>query len=219
MAFYKENHMQKKLKNVVFDLGGVLVGLDKQRCVDAFCKSGLDDIAYYVDEFRTEDLFHELEIGNIDTNEFCNEVRKITKRDIGDDIICWAWNQLLTDIKQNKIKKLIELSEHYRLFLLSNTNPIHWKKCLEDLFPYDGYGVCDYFEHTFLSYQMHVVKPCDEIFEVMMGRGGINPEETLFLDDSKANCDAAARLKIKTYNVVANSDWTAYIDKILDRYE
>lgn len=211
--------MQKKIRNIVFDLGGVLVGLDKQRCVDAFYKVGLDDIAYYVDEFKSEDLFHEIEIGIIKTKEFCDRVREMTNKDVCDEDICWAWNQLLTDITENKIQKLIQLGERYHIFLLSNTNPIHWDKCVADFFPYDGYGMADYFEHAYLSFRMHLVKPTEEIFEMMMRLGNMKPEETLFVDDSKANCNGAAGLGIKTYNVTPNSDWTNDIDKILERYE
>ncbi len=218
MACRKENDMSK-IKNIVFDLGGVLVGLDKQRCVDAFYKVGLDDIAYYVDEFRSEDLFHELEIGAIDEKEFCDRVREMTKKDIDDKGICWAWNQLLTEIHEKKIEKLLQLKDNYRLFLLSNTNPIHWNKCREDFFPYAGYGEGDYFERTFVSYKMHLIKPSEEIFEKMMQVGRMVPQETLFVDDSKANCKTAAELKVKTFNVVSNSDWTTDIDKILERYE
>lgn len=215
MACDKKIKMQKGIKNIVFDLGGVLVGLDKDRCVNAFYKVGLKDIAYYVDECRQEDLFHELELGSIGITEFCDEVRRRTDCDVSDEQICWAWNQLLTDMPAMKIEKLLSLHDRYRIFLLSNTNPIHWHKCMDDFFPYKEWSTDDYFEQVFLSYKMHKVKPDDEIFMQMMKEGKMKPQETLFVDDSKVNCEAARKLQIKTLNVKANSDWTEIIDSIL----
>ena len=60
---------------LLFDFGTVLTGLSKQRCIAALQKVGCGRIAYYVDECRQEDLFHELEIGG-STESFCNEARR-----------------------------------------------------------------------------------------------------------------------------------------------
>ena len=66
------------IKNIVFDLGGVLVDLDGKRCIDAFDAIGCHAISDYVRLHRTEDLFYDIEIGHTTTAEFCREVRSIT---------------------------------------------------------------------------------------------------------------------------------------------
>ena len=157
--------IEKGIKNIIFDLGGVLVGLDKNRCVEAFRKIGADDIAYFVDEHRVESLFFDSEVGNISQAEFCQRVRELTKKDIPDKDIVWAWNELLTGIPDFKKECLLRLNNDYRLFLLSNTNVMHWTKCAQDFFPFHGWGVNDYFEQVFLSYEMHLIKPSEEIFK------------------------------------------------------
>jgi len=121
------------IRNIIFDFGGVIVDLDKQRCLQAFQKLGLKDIASYVSEHRCEDLFFDMEIGRIGVEEFCQEARRITNSNVSDEQIIWAWNELLGDIAPWKIERLKELKKHYRLFLLSNTNPIHWHKCDKEL--------------------------------------------------------------------------------------
>lgn len=191
--------IQKGIKNIIFDLGNVLVGLDKERCVNAFRKIGADNIAYFVDEHRVESLFLDSEVGNISQEEFCRRVRELTKKDIVDEDIVWAWNELLTGIPDFKKEWLLRLKADYRLFLLSNTNVMHWTKCANDFFPLHNHGVDDYFEQVFLSYEMHLIKPSEEIFRLVLNDAGIEAAETLFVDDSAENCRAARSLGINTY--------------------
>lgn len=197
-----------EIKNIIFDLGGVLVSLDQQRCIDALNKIGVNAIARYVKERRTEDLFYDAEIGEITQHEFCEEVRRITGTRTSDEDIVWAWNQLLGDISEERKLRLWKLKQQgFRLFLLSNTNVMHWQYCAEELFPYRNRVVEDYFERVFLSFEMHQAKPDSEIFEHVLAEAGINASETLFIDDSEANCQAAESLGIHTYYNMYIDDW------------
>lgn len=196
------------IRNIVFDFGCVLVDLDKRRCVDAFKRIGAGNISAYVDECRQEDLFHELEIGTIGIETFCDEVRRKSPGCIaGNAGICEAWNALLGGIPVRRIERLLELRDNYRLFLLSNTNPIHWDKAVNDYFPYKGMGVNDYFSKIFLSYEMHQIKPGTGIFKTMLEEADIDARETVFIDDSLANCRGAAAVGIDTLHVVSGDDW------------
>ena len=189
------------IRNIIFDFGCVLVDLDKQRCVEAFRNIGAESISAYVDECRQEDLFHDLETGKTGVEEFCDEVRRKAPACTADnDTICGAWNSLLTGIPRRRIEKIVSLKGQYRLFILSNTNTIHWRKAVDD-----------YFEKVFLSYRMHAVKPDSEIFLRTLREAGIKANETLFIDDSQANCRAAASLGIRTMHVTGGDEW---LDKI-----
>lgn len=188
----------EKIDNIIFDLGGVLVGLDAQRCISAFEKLGAEAIVRYVKEKRTEDLFYDAEIGNINQSEFCQRVRQMTHSDLTDDQIVWAWNQLLTVIPDYKKERLLQLRQNYHLYLLSNTNDMHWEHCARHLFPWRGHTVDDYFDCIFLSYQMHLAKPSDAIFAEVVRQTAVNPARTLFVDDSLENCQTAQRMGMKT---------------------
>lgn len=207
--------MQQEIKNIVFDLGGVLCGLDADRCVAAFHGIGAEDIAYFVEEHRVEDLFLDAELGHITTAEFCDEVRRLTRKSIQDDAIVWAWNELLTGVSESRKECLLQLSEHYRLFILSNTNDMHWGRCSQEFFRFsqNGHhlGVGDVFEKVFLSYEMHLAKPSEEIFQQVLSQAQLVPEETLFIDDSQANCLVAARLGIHTYHNHHIDDWMSVV--------
>jgi HAD superfamily hydrolase (TIGR01509 family) len=199
------------LKNIIFDLGGVLVGLDNQRCIDAFRKIGANDIAFYVEDHRTEDLFFDTEVGNISQEEFCREARRLSQCDASDGEIVWAWNQLLTSIPDYKKERLLQLHDRYRLFLLSNTNVMHWNLCADEFFPYKAWGVDDYFDRVFLSYEMHLIKPSADIFNEVIRQTGIKASETLFIDDSLDNCNAARKIGIQTLHETTGDDWISKV--------
>ena len=197
------------IKNIVFDLGGVLCGLDAERCIRAFHQIGAEEVAVYVEEHRVEDLFLQSELGYITTQEFCEEVRRITQRPIDDEKIVWAWNELLTGITDERRQAVMELSKTYRLFVLSNTNDMHWKKWeASSLLPLKGEVFKDgVFEKCFLSYELHLAKPQREIFEAVLQQADIKADETLFIDDSLKNCQAAEALGIHTYHNQHINDW------------
>ena len=201
------------IKNIVFDLGGVLCGLDAERCIRAFHQIGAEEVAVYVEEHRVEDLFLQSELGYITTEEFCEEVRRITHRNLDDEHIVWAWNELLTGITDERRQAVMELSKTYRLFILSNTNDMHWKKWeASSLLPLKGEVFKDgVFEKCFLSYELHLAKPQREIFEAVLQQADIKADETLFIDDSLKNCQAAEALGIHTYHNHHINDWLTWI--------
>lgn len=200
-----------KIKNIIFDLGGVLVGLDGQRCIHAFEAIGAHEISAYVRDHRTEDLFFDAEVGNITQGEFCDEVRRIARCDAADRQIVDAWNALLTEIPDRKKQRLLELHDRYHLYLLSNTNVMHWNHCVDRLFRYGRWGIADYFDACFLSYEMHLCKPNEEIFRQTLQEAGIEAGETLFVDDLRANCEAAHALGIHVMNETTGTDWLTKI--------
>lgn len=201
--------MKDNIKNIVFDLGGVLVGLNPERCIAAFRKVGCGTLASYVEEHRTEDLFLDTELGRITEAEFCREVRRMAHAAAADADIVWAWNQLLTTIPVAKLRLLRRLrAAGYRVCLLSNTNVMHWTFCRDRLFTADGMTAADYFDRIFLSYEMHLAKPDTGIFRQALAQAGLLAGETMFIDDREENCAAAASLGIATLRETTGEDWT-----------
>ena len=197
------------MRNIIFDFGGVLVNLDRKRCIDAFTRIGAGAIAGYVDECRQEDLFHDLEVGDTGVGQFCDAVRQACGGcNATDEDICGAWDALLTVIPKRRLDKLAELKRDFRLVLLSNTNPIHWRKAVDDYFTQGGLNVNYYFEKTYLSYEMRMLKPDEEIYRKVLDSSGMDAGDTLFIDDSKANCAAAERLGITSMHVTCGDEWT-----------
>lgn len=198
----------KGIKNIIFDFGGVLINLDRQRCINNFNKLGVSNIGNSIDLFAQQGIFMLLEKGWITPAEFRNKIRELTCEPITDQHINDAWNSLLVDIPTYKLDMLLQLRKKARVFLLSNTNEIHWKWSCIHAFPYQTFCETDYFEQIFLSYKMRLAKPDIEIFEVVLKETGILPQETLFIDDSEANCRSAQSLGIITYHCKPDENWS-----------
>lgn len=204
-------------KNIIFDLGGVLADLHPQRCIDAFRKVGCGVLAAYVEQHRTEDLFLDTELGRITQAQFCDEVRRLAGTDTPDTDIVWAWNQLVGGTTTGKLRLLDRLkASGHRLFLLSNTNIMHWTLCRDSVFTADGKQAGHYFERIFLSYEMHLAKPDRAIFDEALRQAGIAAGDTLFIDDRQDNCSAAQAAGIETMLETTGSDWTKRLQQWTD---
>ena len=198
----------KGIKNLLIDLGGVLINLDRQRCIEHFQKLGLQNVDALLDIQNQDGLLMQQEKGLITPAEFRDGVRKMIGKAVSDKQIDAAWNSFLVDIPTQKLDLLLKLREKYVVYLLSNTNQIHWEWTCAHLFPYRTFKVEDYFEKIYLSFEMKMVKPDTEIFETVLADANIDPKETFFIDDSEANCLAAQALGISTYTPQANENWS-----------
>ena len=196
-------------KNIIFDLGNVLVRLDSEGCIGAFKAIGMEKLVDLANpQSKGRELMSKLGVGMITTEEFCEEARLLTGAEVSNEEIIAAANKMLVEIPDYKKERLLQLrQEGYRLFLLSNTIDVHWDYCVEHLFPYQGHNVEDYFEQCFLSQRMHLTKPDVHIYEEVIKQAGILPDETLFIDDLKENCEAAESVGIHTFQNVKFDDW------------
>lgn len=197
-------------KNIIFDLGNVLVKLNPEGCIGAFKAIGMGELVDSNPQSEGMKLMSKLGVGMITTEEFCDAARKLTGTDVTNEGIIDAANKMLVEIPDEKKERLLQLKKAgYRLFLLSNTIDVHWDYCVEHLFPYLNHGVEDYFEYCFLSQRMHLAKPNVRIYEEVIRQANIHPDETLFIDDLKENCEAAEKLGIHTFQNVKFDDWLA----------
>ena len=197
-------------KNIIFDLGNVLVKLNPEGCIGAFKAIGMGELVDSNPQSEGMKLMSKLGVGMMTTEAFCDAARKLTGADVANEEIIAAANKMLVEIPDEKKERLLQLKKAgYRLFLLSNTIDIHWDYCVELLFPYQNHGVEDYFEQCFLSQRMHLAKPNARIYEEVIRLANIHPNETLFIDDLKENCEAAEKLGIHTFQNVKFDDWLA----------
>ena len=195
-SFWMNNH----IKTIIFDLGGVLMNLDFKRSIDALNKTGIKNIDSLIHQSGDKNIIYQYRLGLISTEEFRNLIRQSINVQNSCVLYCITnrWNKMLIDIPQEKLDFLLELHSNYTLYLLSNTNELHWQYGL-DMFKYKGLTINDFFDKIFLSFEMHKSKPNRDIYEEIIKETNLNPSETLFIDDSKDNCIAAAAFGIQTY--------------------
>ena len=198
--------MDKNIKNIVFDLGGVLVDLDFKAAINGLQKAGFAKVKEQLQSFDREGIFQKFELGEMTAEEFRTAIRENSTVTLTDEEIDALWNAMLLEIPREKLELILDLRGKYMVYLLSNTNSIHWDYVCKNAFNYRGFRVNDYFEETFLSYEMHLAKPDKAIFEKVLQDANLLAEETLFIDDSEANCKAAEEVGIHAHHYHIGDD-------------
>jgi putative hydrolase of the HAD superfamily len=192
----------KNIKNLIFDLGGVILDIDIERTIRGFRNAGMQHIFPEEIMFSSHPFFEKYETGMISSDVFRNELRRITLNHLIDDEIDAIWNALIVGFEPAKIELLKKLKTKYRTFLLSNTNAIHevaYNKILKETTGVENLRLL--FEDIFYSHIIHLRKPDPEIFKYILNQTGLVPEETLFIDDLEINLNSAARFGIRTYHL------------------
>ena len=187
------------VKTIIFDLGGVIVDLDRNRAVCNFEKAGLKNAEEVIGAYLQGGIFMQFEEGSLDREAFYKEFRSLVGKETPCDEIDNGWMGFVGGIQQYKLDMLDELRKKYAIYLLSNTNPVVMEWAYSPAFSKEGRILPDYFDKLYLSYKIGKSKPNRAIYEYVIKDAGITPQETLFIDDGKANCLAAAQLGFKTF--------------------
>lgn len=206
-----------KIKNIVFDLGGVVIALSYEQAVRRFEEIGLKDARHHLDAFHQQGIFGQLEDGSIDQETFRQELSRLIGHEVTADECAYAWHGYVEAVPKRNLQMLLRLrAQGYRVSLLSNTNPYMMQWAQSGDFDGEGHPISDYFDAMYLSYQCHSMKPSEKIFQMMLQGEHAIPEETLFIDDGKANVEAAQKLGMQTLCPQNNEDWTKQLAKLLE---
>lgn len=206
------------INNLLFDLGGVIMDIKKDNCVEAFRALGLTDASAFFGDFGQQGPFAGIEEGKITPEEFHTEIRAMLPGDVSDEAMDEAFIKFLIGIPVERLRMLAELHRRYGMYLLSNTNPIMWYTFIASEFKKDGHDINYYFDGIVTSFEAKALKPAPEIFQYTIEKLGIDPEETIFFDDSQKNLDAAARFGFATCHVPEGKDIRDIIPRILKQY-
>lgn len=194
---------EQHVKNLIFDLGGVILDLDVENTLRQFSQlAGLPQ-QRVTEIFKSSPEFNAYEKGEMEDEQFREFIRRAYARTANDSEIDHAWNAMLRGLPTAKLELLLELKKSYRVFLLSNTNGIHLKYINEVLVPAssDKKDLDDYFHKAYYSHRMLKRKPESEIFQQVLDENSLEASQSLFLDDNLSNVEAAASLGIKTLHI------------------
>lgn len=190
------------IKNIIFDLGGVILNIDFELTIDAFKKLGFENFDELFSQAKQSGIFDKLDKGLVTPKEFRDGVRELAGKPFTDEQIDCAWNELLLDFPYNRLKLLDQIKTQYRTFLLSNTNQIHFDVYNQTLFNTFGVkNLSHFFEKEYYSFALHMRKPDAEIYELILNQNGLNAEETLFIDDTEQHIIGAKAVGINAYHL------------------
>jgi putative hydrolase of the HAD superfamily len=191
-----------QVRNIIFDLGGVLLNIDYSATEKAFSRLGVADFNQWFSQYHANELFSALETGIQEESLFVQQIQSLLPEPASETAILDAWNAMLLDFRTSSISFLPTLAKTYRLFLLSNTNEIHlraFQSQYENLYP--GKKMDDLFEGAYYSHRIGFRKPQSEAYQHVLNTHNLQPAETLFIDDSLPNIEAAKKLRINTIHL------------------
>ena len=204
----------KGIKNLLFDQGGVIVDIERDRCLEELRRLGMETPERFVGLYKQDGPFFALENGDITLDEFHDELRPLMPSGVTNEQMDYAFSSFIVGIPLHRLQALRQLRKRYKTYILSNTNPLMFEGVIARNFAQEGLDVNAYFDGVTVSYLAHSNKPDRKIFDYAIATMGIVPEETLFFDDGQENLDAASRLGFKTVLVEPGCEFIDIINQL-----
>jgi len=190
----------QNIKNIIFDYGNVIFEINFELAQQALLQLGIADIETFFSHKKHNPIFDEFESAAISPAQFRDEIRIAANNPaLTDEEIDAAWNSLLIGVPESVHETILKVKDKYRTFLLSNNNEIHYNYIVDYLKrEFEMEDNSSLFEKTYYSQHMFLRKPNVEIFEQVIRENNLNPEETLFIDDSPQHLEGAKKAGLNT---------------------
>lgn len=195
------------IKNLIFDFGGVVADLDFAQAIRAFERIGVHDASKRLDCYLQSGIFYDLEAGRLSREEFCERLGAEYGCEISLAEARSAWLGYFAPINEMKLQTIEQLHGRYRTLLLSNTNQFVMDWADSESLSSARKPLSYYFDRLYCSYRIGVLKPTREIFDHLIADAGIDPAESLFIDDGAANVATARELGFYTLQPANGEDW------------
>jgi len=200
------------IKTVAFDLGGVIITIDQSQAISRFKEIGATNVEEWLDPYTQTGIFGDLEHGLISAEDFRKELSRLIGKEVTKGQCAYAWQGYAKDVPARNLELVRKLRQQgYRVVLLSNTNPYMMMWAMSPEFDGQGHSLADYFDHCYLSYEMKLMKPSENIFRQVLMQEQTFPDEILFVDDGPRNVAAASQLGFRTFCPENGKDWTKEI--------
>ena len=193
-----------KFDTIIFDFGGVILDIDPERTRNSFISLIGEEL---VNKLFSSDLLSSFEKGECGAIALRNAVEELSSMSINESAFNRAWNAMLVDYKPKRIERIQWLAKSHKLIMLSNTNELHYAFFSQKLKNEYGVSFTDLFQNVYLSHEMGLLKPDLEIYRKVLIEQNLNPERTLFIEDTKENALAANKLGIETLVIPRNGSF------------
>jgi putative hydrolase of the HAD superfamily len=187
------------IKNIIFDLGGVLLNIDPRRTIDAFARLGMPQFINDRGSSYAHDVFLRMEQGQISSDEFRSGINQLLPQKATDDQLDAAWTAMILDFPAIRIEILRKLATEFGIYLFSNTNEIHIRHFHRKFKQEHGLDFPTLFQKDFYSHEIGIRKPAPESFFKVLSEANLIARETLFIDDSEENIHGAAQTGLQTF--------------------
>jgi glucose-1-phosphatase len=184
-------NQKSEIKNIIFDLGGVLLNINPLLSLLELERISHISKNKLLERLAHEKLFEKFDTGGLSPAQFRSGLCRIMNLDVTDSEIDRIWNQLLLDFPAQRVELLQQLRANYHVFLLSNTNSIHFDHYTREFYEKYNFPMTNLFDQLFLSFEIGKHKPDAGIYTYVLQSADLHPSECIFIDDSMANIEAA----------------------------
>ena len=184
------------IRNIIFDFGGVIAPIDRDRAVQAFIRLGLKDADSRLDKYHQTGIFQQLEEGTLTEQEFRETLGQLCGRPLTFEEVKEAWMGFFSGVDERILTLSWACSKHF--------SPA-------------GKPLDAYFDKLYLSYEMGHTKPDERIFRHILSDAQLNAAETLFVDDGASNVQMGADMGMHTFQPVNGSDWRSELTALLEK--
>lgn len=191
------------IKNIIFDLAGVVMNLNLERDTKALHYAGFPDFEECCRNPEIRVPMLKFLNGLCSEEEFFQNIRPVCDPNATDEDIRWAMNAVLDDVPRERIEMIIGLRKRYKVILLTNIYVDAWKHTLNEI-EGKGFTIDEVFDRVFLSYEIKLAKPDHRIFQHVIDEMGIKPEETAYFDDNAENIEAGKEMGFQSHLVKLN---------------
>lgn len=200
------------IKTIAFDFGGVVITIDQSQAIQRFKEIGADEVEKYLDPYTQTGIFGDLEHGLITAEDFRRELGRLMGKAFTAEQCAYAWQGYAKEVPQRNLEAVMRLRQQgYRVVLLSNTNSYMMEWAMSPAFDGKGHALSYYFDHCYLSYQLKMMKPSEDIFREVLRQERTFSHEILFVDDGPRNVASASQIGFRTFCPVNGTDWTEEI--------
>ena len=200
--------MANSVKNIIFDLGGVLIAINPGKTIQAFRAMGMPDLIKPGGWGYHHPVFLDMEAGKLSDEQFRSGVQQLLPQPVSDEAIDAAWCAMILDYFPERIEQVKRLSAVYRVYLFSNTNAIHIRHFQEKYQRVFGHDFPELFVKNYYSNEIGLRKPDQASFEYVLNDAGLKAEETLFVDDSNANAESAKKTGMNSIWLTPDYDFS-----------
>ncbi len=204
------------IKNIIFDLGGVIINLDMPRTNRAFEALGIAQFDSIFSQLSQTPLFDDFDKGVISEQAFFGAIKSQFSLPHPLEALEQAWNAMLLDFPAHRLQQLLDYKQRYNTYLLSNTNATHIR-CFEKTLA-DSHSVANlqpFFNKVYYSCEIHLRKPDKAIFERVLQENGLQATETVFIDDTLMHVEAARSVGIHAHHLPKGHEFKAMLDELL----
>ena len=184
------------IKNIIFDFGNVLFDIDLPRIDRRLSLLAGEQYDAARAQLQRNQIFDLYETGRLSTFDFLEAIRLAVHPPLPAEQVQLAWNSIFIGMPAVRLQMLLQLRQHYKVFLLSNINALHAAWIADYMVREHGITEYEsrYFDGVYFSHLIRLRKPDPEIYEYVLADAELNPEETVFFDDLEINVEGARQV-------------------------